>query len=251
MKKRYFIELSFLGTHYRGWQKQAHATTVQSTVETAIHKISGEHIKVVGAGRTDTGVHARFFVAHFDTDNKLFTDKSNFIYKMNSILPQDIALNNILSVTQEAHARYSALSRTYEYRIHHKKDPFLTDLSWYYSRPLNLEAMNKAANILPDHSDFTSFSKLHSNVKTNTCHIKQAFWKQENHVLVFKIEADRFLRNMVRAIVGTLIGVGNGKIIAADFKRIIESKDRRMALSSAPAQGLSLVDVKYPDHIYL
>lgn len=251
MNKRYFIELSFLGTYYRGWQKQAYATTVQSTVEAAIHQISGEHIKVVGAGRTDTGVHARFFVAHFDTDNKLFIDRNTIIYKMNSVLPQDIAIHNIRSVTQKAHARYSALSRTYEYRIHQKKDPFLTDLSWYYNRPLNLEAMNEAANMLSAYSDFTSFSKLHSNVKTNTCHIMQAFWEKENHVLVFRIEADRFLRNMVRAIVGTLIGVGNGKIIAADFTSIIEGKDRRMALSSAPAQGLSLIDVKYPDNIYL
>ncbi|MBN2481649.1 MAG: tRNA pseudouridine(38-40) synthase TruA [Bacteroidales bacterium] len=248
---RHFIELSFRGTRYHGWQIQTNALTVQAAVETALHKICGKQVKVVGSGRTDAGVHARSFIAHVDVESGLFLDKKVFLYKINSILPGDIAVNNIQAVRSEAHARFSALSRTYEYAVRQYKDPFLTDLSWFYGRPLDVGAMNDAAKKLLYYSDFTSFSKLHSNVKTNTCHVVQAHWKEFNRHLVFGIEADRFLRNMVRAIVGTLIGVGNGKITQEDFIRIIESKDRGTALFSAPAHGLSLVRVKYPGDIYL
>lgn len=251
MTRRYFIELSFKGTHYHGWQKQVNSVTIQSTLEEALYKISREQVQLIGAGRTDTGVHARFFIAHFEGNCDLFLKKTDFLYKINSVLPDDIAVNNIHAVKSEAHARYSALSRTYEYTIHRYKDPFLMDLSWFYARSLDVVAMNKAAKKLQDYSDFTSFRKLHSNVKTNTCRIFQSHWREDNKLLIFTIEADRFLRNMVRAIVSTLIGVGTGKLDTSDFTRILESKNRGMALFSAPAHGLSLVHIKYPDGIYL
>jgi tRNA pseudouridine38-40 synthase len=251
LTRRYFIELSFKGTRYHGWQTQVHAVTIQSTLEASLYQISRAKIQVVGAGRTDTGVHARYFVAHFDAGHDLFHKKTNFLHKINSVLPDDIAVHDIRRVKSEAHARYSAISRTYEYTIRQYKDPFLTDLSWFYPQPLNIDKMNEAAKILTYCSDFTSFSKLHSNAKTNNCRIMQAYWEERNRLFVFTIEADRFLRNMVRAIVGTMVGVGKGKLTTADFTRITDSKDRRMALHSAPAHGLSLVQVKYPDEIYL
>ncbi|MBN1159327.1 MAG: tRNA pseudouridine(38-40) synthase TruA [Bacteroidales bacterium] len=251
MRRRYFIGLSFRGTHYHGWQKQMNALTIQEVVEDSLYKISGERLRVVGSGRTDAGVHALSFIAHVDTEKELFREETDFLYKMNCVLPPDIALNDIRTVKPEAHARYSAISRTYEYVIRKHKDPFQNDLSWFHAQPLDVQAMNDAARKLILYNDFTSFSKLHGNAKTNICRIEKACWKESGRNLVFIIEADRFLRNMVRAIVGTLIGVGNGKITREDFTHIIESRDRSKALFSAPAQGLSLVHVKYPDDIYL
>lgn len=251
LNKRYFIELCYNGNQYHGWQSQDNAGTIQATLENSLLKITGEKIGIVGAGRTDTGVHAKFFAAHLDGKGDLFDNRMLFLYKMNCVLPSDIAITNIRPVTAEAHARYSALSRTYEYVISKRKNPFLRDFSWFFAKPLDVDILNQASAVLKNYTDFTSFSKLHSNVKTNTCHIVQAIWEETEDQIVFRIEADRFLRNMVRAVVGTLISVGTGKINIQDFVRIIEGKDRGMALASAPAQGLSMIAVKYPEEIYL
>ena len=244
---RYFIEISYLGTHYHGWQLQPNATTVQMVLEDSLKLFTGSSIKTTGAGRTDTGVHARHFTAHFDSEHPLFDAGSNCVYKLNCILPADISVKNLYPVKPEAHARFSALSRTYEYRISQYKDPFDTSLSWHFSRPLDLAAMNQAAGQLMDYSDFTSFSKLHSDVKTKVCHIMEAIWRQDAGKIIFTIKADRFLRNMVRAIVGTMIEIGQGNIDLSGFTDIIAGKDRSLAGFSVPAQGLFLVDIAYPD----
>ncbi len=246
---RYFIELSFKGTRYHGWQAQPNASTVQEVVETALKILAREPIKTTGAGRTDTGVHARYYVAHFDSDCPLFENELDFIYKINALLPKDIAIRDIYRVLPEAHARYSALSRTYEYTISLIKDPFEVESSWYYSVPVDVDAMNLSAGRLMHYTDFTSFSKLHSDVKTNICHVQEAVWHIRDHKMIFSIRADRFLRNMVRALVGTLIDVGRGKLSQEGFIRIIEGRNRNLAGFSAPAEGLSLVSVQYPDHI--
>jgi tRNA pseudouridine38-40 synthase len=246
---RYFLELSFKGTHFHGWQIQPNAPTVQSHVEEALVILTRKRVKTTGAGRTDTGVHARYFVAHLDSDCQLFNNRSDFLYKINALLPPDIAINNIYSVMPNAHARYSALSRTYEYTISQVKDPFDTEFSWHYSVPLDLTAMNQSAGILPNYTDFTSFSKLHSNAKTNICHIDQAVWSMNGTKVVFHIRADRFLRNMVRAMVGTLTDVGRGKLSQSEFIGILEGRSRSLAGFSAPAEGLALIAIEYPLNI--
>jgi len=246
---RYFIKLSFKGTHYHGWQFQLNAVTVQSLVEQSLRILSQTNIKTTGAGRTDTGVHARSFVAHFDSDCKLFENKPDFLYKINALLPPEIAIHDVYRVVPNGHSRYSAISRTYEYIINRIKDPFDTDLSWQYSVPLNLEAMNQSAGMLKNHTDFTSFSKLHSSTKTNVCHIEEALWVIQGTKLIFRIRADRFLRNMVRALVGTLVEVGRGKLSQSDFIAIIEGRNRNLAGFSAPAEGLSLISIEYPQNI--
>jgi tRNA pseudouridine38-40 synthase len=244
---RYFLEISYLGTHYHGWQLQPNATTVQMVLEDSLKLLTGDLIKTTGAGRTDTGVHARHFTLHFDSGHSLFLSGSQCVYKLNCILPADISVKDLYPVKPEAHARFSALSRTYEYRINQHKDPFDTHLSWYFSRPLDLAAMNQAAFMLKDYSDFTSFSKLHSDVKTNLCHIKEAIWSREGGQIIFTVTADRFLRNMVRAIVGTMIDVGLGNTDVRGFKNIIEGRDRRLAGFSVPAHGLYLLNINYPE----
>jgi tRNA pseudouridine38-40 synthase len=244
---RYFIEISYLGTAYHGWQLQPNAATVQMKLEDSLKLLTGSEIKTTGAGRTDTGVHARHFTAHFDTEHAVFETGSHCVYKLNCILPADISVKDIYPVIPEAHARFSALSRTYEYRICKYKDPFETALSWYFSRPLDIAAMNQAAGKLMEYSDFTSFSKLHSDVKTNKCHIMEAVWHDAEGKITFTIKADRFLRNMVRAIVGTMIEAGRGNIDMNGFANIIEGKDRSLAGFSVPAHGLYLVDITYPD----
>lgn len=242
---RYFTQLSFKGTHYHGWQIQPNAVSVQETVEKALSTILREEISVVGAGRTDTGVHASFYVLHFDTSEEIW-DSQKLVFRLNSFLPPDIAIQKIWSVPKDAHARFSAVSRTYHYYITTVKNPFQTEIAFYYHGKLDVTKMNEAADILFEYSDFTSFSRLHTDVKTNLCKIFQAGWEMEGEMLVFKIKADRFLRNMVRAIVGTLLEVGKGKLTLEDFRKIIEKKDRKSAGTSAPAQGLFLVDVEYP-----
>jgi len=244
---RYFIEISYLGTHYHGWQLQPNATTVQSVLEDSLKLLAGTSIKTTGAGRTDTGVHARHFTAHFDSEHPVFETGSHCVYKLNCILPADISVNDLYPVKPGAHARFSALSRTYEYRLSQHKDPFDTPLSWYFSRPLDITAMNLAARKLMEYSDFTSFSKLHSNVKTNQCHIMDAIWRDDAGKIIFTIKADRFLRNMVRAIVGTMIEIGQRNIDLHAFTDIIAGKDRSLAGFSVPAHGLYLVDIAYPD----
>lgn len=243
---RYFIEISYLGTNYHGWQIQPNATTVQLILEDALKQLAGDAIKTTGAGRTDTGVHALHFTAHFDSDHSIFTTGDRCVYQLNCILPSDIRVKDLYPVITEAHARFSALSRTYEYRISQYKDPFDTPLSWHFFRTLDMAAMNQAAQKLPEYSDFTSFSKLHTDVKTNFCHIMEANWREETGKIIFTIKADRFLRNMVRAIVGTMIGIGLGNIDLRGFSNIIEGKDRSLAGFSVPAHGLYLTEIAYP-----
>ncbi len=246
MPQRYFIQCSYKGTNYHGWQIQPNAVSVQEVLEDALTTILREKISVMGAGRTDTGVHASFFILHFDSDNSEI-DSEKMVYKLNSFLPPDIAIQKIWKVDDEMHARFSALSRTYKYFISTEKNPFQTETTYKYLKPLDIDKMNAAAKVLSDYEDFTSFSRLHTDVKTNNCKIFQAEWKQENHQLIFTIKADRFLRNMVRAIVGTLLEVGQGKLSVDEFTKIIESKNRGSAGASAPAQGLFLVDIEYSE----
>ena len=246
--KRYFIQLSYKGTNYHGWQIQPNAISVQEVLEKTLSTVLRQKIEVVGAGRTDTGVHASFFVLHFDVNEKL-NNLENLVYKLNSLLPTDIAIQKIWQVANELHARFSAVSRTYKYYISTKKNPFKADTSFKYLLPLDIDKMNEAARILAEYVDFTSFSRLHTDVKTNNCKILWAEWEILNTQLIFTIKADRFLRNMVRAIVGTLLEVGKGKLSLNDFRKIIEAKDRGAAGASAAAKGLFLVDVEYPEEI--
>ena len=248
MPQRYFLQLSYKGTNYHGWQIQPNAVSVQEVMEDALSKILREKIAVIGAGRTDTGVHASFFILHFDTENGI-PENLDIVYKLNSFLPSDIAVQKVWPVDDEAHARFSATSRTYHYFISTEKNPFVTETSYKYLKPLDVEKMNKAAQTLFNYTDFTSFSRLHTDVKTNNCKIMQAEWMRSGEQLQFTIKADRFLRNMVRAIVGTLLEVGQGKLSISQFCEIIEKQDRGVAGASAPAQGLFLVDIEYPKNI--
>jgi tRNA pseudouridine38-40 synthase len=252
MLHRYFIWLSYKGTAYCGWQVQPGSPTVQQTLNNALTVLLREDMETTGAGRTDTGVHASTFVAHFDTAQSAEElNLTQLTYKLNRILPADIGIQRIEEVKPDIHARFSALSRTYHYFICTHKDPFQTGRSWLMERRLNLEAMQQAADLLKAYEDFESFSKTNTQVKTFLCKISKAQWEQEGHMLRFEITADRFLRNMVRAIVGTLVDVGLGKISADDFASIIENKDRSQAGYSAPGSGLFLVDILYPSDYLL
>lgn len=241
---RYFIEFSYNGSAYFGYQIQPKQISVQEELEKALSTILREPIKTTGAGRTDTGVHAKKMFAHFET-NQLLSE--NLIYKLNSFLSENIAIKRIFKVDDDMHARFSATYRTYEYYISLEKNPFSKDSSWQYWRQktLNINLMNEACKILFEYDDFTSFAKLHADNKTNICKIYKAEWEQLGNQLRFTISADRFLRNMVRAIVGTMVEIGTGKIAPQDLRRIIEEKYRNSAGVSAPAQGLFLVDVGY------
>ena len=240
---RYFIEFSYNGTHFFGYQIQPKQISVQEVLEKALSTLLREDIKTTGAGRTDTGVHARKIFAHFDTDQPISAD---LVKRLNAFLPPSIAIKRIFQVEEEMHARFSAVYRTYEYHISLEKDPFAEAFSWQmWRQKLDVEKMNEACKILFEYEDFTSFSKLHTDVKTNNCKIYHAQWKQKGSSLVFTISANRFLRNMVRAIVGTLVEVGLGKIKPTDLHDIIQAKYRNKAGASAPAHGLYLVDVGY------
>ena len=249
MSQRYFLQLSYKGTHYHGWQIQPNAISVQEVMEDALSKILREKIAVVGAGRTDTGVHAKNYILHFNTE-KPIPENLDIVYKLNSFLPSDIAVHKVWEVGADDHARFSATSRTYHYCISTEKDPFGTETSHKYLKPLNVEMMNEAADKLFQFEDFTSFSRLHTDVKTNNCKIMQAEWIKRGNELVFVVKADRFLRNMVRAIVGTLLEVGMDKLSIEQFCEIIERKDRGAAGASAPSQGLFLVEITYPESVY-
>jgi tRNA pseudouridine38-40 synthase len=211
----------------------------------------GEKVQLTGCGRTDTGVHARIFYAHFDTTSKKPGEFDEFLFRLNQKLPEDIVIHNFIPVKQEAHARFSALSRTYQYQIHRAKQAFHRDLAHYIYGEVNVKGMQEAADIMLEYKDFTSFSKVDTDTKTNICRIDQAEWKQEGDLLKFTIKADRFLRNMVRAIVGTMIEIGSGKLEPDGFRKIIESMDRSAAGTSAPAKGLFLTDIEYPKDIFL
>lgn len=241
---RYFIKLAYKGTNYFGWQYQPDAISVQETLNKALSTLLRINIDILGAGRTDSGVHAKEMFAHFDYETDIDTEK--LVYKLNSFLPKDIAVFKIIKVHNEAHARFDATKRTYEYHIHTKKNAFESDDSWYYSLPLDVEKMNEACKILFEYTDFECFSKTHTDVNTFNCKIFEANWKQNEDKLVFTISADRFLRNMVRAIVGTMINIGSGKVSLNDFRKIIESKNRGKAGFSVPAHGLYLTKIEYP-----
>jgi tRNA pseudouridine38-40 synthase len=241
---RYFIKLAYNGTQYHGWQSQPNAITVQETLEKALSLLFKTSIQLVGAGRTDSGVHATEMFAHFDFPDLL--DSDFWVPKLNSYLPKDIVIYTILSVEADAHARFDATSRTYEYYINSFKDVFLNDQSWYHHHPLDLEKMNEAAAYLLNYSDFECFSKTNTDVFTYNCKISEAFWQKKDNQLLFTITADRFLRNMVRAIVGTLVNIGQGKMEVTQMKTVIESKNRSEAGFSAPAHGLYLTRIKYP-----
>ena len=249
MTQRYFIELAYKGTHFHGWQVQPNAVSVQESLEKALSTILRESIAVTGAGRTDTGVHARYYVAHFNSEKETL-DHPDFTHKLNSFLSKDLVIFGLTKVHPDAHARFDAVSRTYHYFLNLRKDPFALETSWHFHVQPNVELMNAASRILFDYTDFTSFSKLHTDVKTNNCKIYQAEWTQQGTNIVFTVKADRFLRNMVRALVGTIVEVGVGKIDLDEFRQIIEKKDRGAAGLSVPAQGLFLVDVEYPESVF-
>ena len=240
---RYFIELAYNGTNYHGWQYQPNAASIQETLNNALSTILKTPIDVVGAGRTDTSVHAKQMFAHFDFDTEI--DVAFLIHKLNSFLPKDIAIINIQKVHDTAHARFDATKRTYEYHIHTQKNVFENEGSWYYPSILDIDAMNEATTLLFNHADFECFSKVNTDVNTFNCMIVEAHWQQKDDKLIFTIAADRFLRNMVRAIVGTMINIGLGKITLKDFQTILESKDRNQAGFSVPAHGLYLTQIKY------
>ena len=246
MMQRYFIQLSYDGTAYHGWQFQPNGLSVQETVEKFLSVVARQQVAITGAGRTDAGVHASFYVAHFDVEND-HLDNEKIIHNLNCLLPADIAVQAIFKVNDQAHARFDALNRTYQYFIVKAKDPFLRKFAAKESRVPNLVQMNEAAVHLYNYDDFTSFSKVGTDVKTNNCKIDLAHWVDEGHRLVFTIRADRFLRNMVRAVVGTLLEVGFGKLSVDDFCKVIEKKDRCSAGASVPAKGLFLVDIAYPE----
>lgn len=240
---RYFIEFSYFGKHYFGYQIQPKEISVQEVLENALSTLLREKIKTTGAGRTDTGVHAKKIYAHFDTE---IVFPNNFVNRLNSFLPKDIAVKNVFEVGPNSHARFDALYRTYEYHISLEKNPFATEQSWIVSnRKLDVDKMNEACKILFEFSDFSSFAKIGSDNKTNICKIFKANWEIRDNMLILTISADRFLRNMVRSIVGTMVEVGNGKVTVMKFREIIEQKNRSAAGTSAPAQGLFLVDVGY------
>lgn len=250
MKNRFFLYFSYNGTAYHGWQIQPNGISVQEVLTGALNTLLRTNIELIGAGRTDTGVHARLMVAHFDLESDLPTE-FDLVAKLNSFLPKDIAVSKIVKVQPDAHARFDATSRRYEYHVVTKKNVFKTNLATRINDNLDFEAMNAAAQTLKNYEDFTSFSKLHTNAKTNICVITKAVWKSQGDEWVFSIEANRFLRNMVRAIVGTLFEVGRHKMTVDEFKTIIENKNRCKAGASVPAHGLYLVDIKYPDHLFV
>ena len=240
---RYFIEFSYHGKNYFGYQIQPREISVQEELEKALSTILREEIKTTGAGRTDTGVHAKKMFAHFDTEQIL---DENLPHKLNSFLPPDISVKTIFKVKDDFHARFDATFRTYEYYISLDKNPFTQDSSWQiWKRNLDIDKMNEACKIFFEFEYFTSFAKLHTDNKTNNCKIYKAFWEQDGTELKFTISADRFLRNMVRSIVGTMVEIGNGKLQSEDLRKIIAEKNRNSAGTSAPPQGLFLVDVGY------
>ncbi len=242
---RYFIELSYLGTNFHGWQRQNNAKTVQQELEEALSKILAMEISVIGCGRTDAGVHASQFFAHIDSDPVL-QDPKKLMYGLNGVLSKDIAVHKIHQVPEDSHARFDATSRAYEYHLNSKKDPFRQQLSWDFRQQLDVSRMNEAASKLLEVEEFGAFCKIGSDNKTMRCNVTNAQWEHSNGNLVFHITADRFLRNMVRAIVGTLVDVGLKKINLEEFQEIVKSQNRNNAGISAPAHGLYLTRITYP-----
>ena len=242
--KRYFFKISYDGTSFFGWQKQPNQISIQETIESDLSKIhSLEEISIVGCGRTDTGVHAHEYFFHWDYKESI--DKENIKYKLNKMLPKSISIHEITEVPIDMHARFSAVQRTYIYLIHTSKNPFNAAKSWYINQDLDVSKMNEAAELLIGEKDFSSFAKIHTDVKNHICQLSYAKWTQKEDKISFEISANRFLRNMVRAIVGTCVDVGLNKLSIEQFEEIIKKKDRQSASTSAPALGLYLNNVKY------
>lgn len=249
---RYFLELSYKGSHYSGWQIQPNAMSIQQKVNEALSLVLGNNIVVAGSGRTDTGVHAKQQFAHFDSENKI-TEKVH-LYKFNAVLPQDISINKIYHMQDEAHARFSAISRSYEYHVHQSKNPFLYGFSYYFHPIIDMEKMNQAAELMEElgEHDYACFAKSGHSSQTLNCHILHARWYVlEESRLIFKITANRFLRGMVRAIVGTLLDVGTQRMSIEQFLQVLNSSDRTRAGRSVEACGLYLSKVEYPETIFL
>ena len=246
---RYFLELSYKGTSYHGWQRQPNAISIQEVLESSLSLLLKAKIEIVGAGRTDAGVHAKQIMAHFDYEYDIDVDQ--LCYKLNSLLPKDIAIQKIYLVQEEVHARFDAMSRSYEYIITLEKDPFRINHAYYLKKDLDIDLMNKAAKLLLNYTNFKCFSKSKTDVKTYNCTITNAIWERNGSLLIFKITANRFLRNMVRAVVGTLVEIGEHKLNLEDLKEIIKSENRSEAGYSVPAHGLYLTKVAYPNTIYL
>lgn len=249
---RYFLKLAYNGEPYHGWQRQPNSTSVQETLEDALKTILRKETPLTGAGRTDSGVHAREMFAHFDVDVSI-ENKVKFLQSLNRLIGRDITVFDLLEVKEEAHARFDATGRTYRYYIATRPDPFFYKFSHVITTPIDVDKMNIAAHRLLYVDDFTSFAKLHTDTKTNICDVREAFWTNEEKsgMLIFTISADRFLRNMVRAVVGTLIMVGQGKINLKEFDEIIKSKNRCNAGNSMPPQALFLERIDYPESIWM
>ena len=247
MAYRYFIKLAYNGTRYHGWQIQDNALTVQEVITRAVRMMWLKDFKMIGCGRTDTGVHASEFFAHFDLEEEKSREELNGLaHRLNRYLPEDIVIFRIFPVASDLHSRYDAISRTYEYHIHTVKDPFLNYTSWFLHQTLDIDVMNRGGEVIKEYEDFTSFSKANEKRKTNLCTIADAHWETTGRKLVFSITANRFLHDMVRAIVGTMLDLGQSKITIEDLRVIIESKDRCNAGESVPAKGLFLTRVEYP-----
>lgn len=246
---RYFLEFSYRGTAYNGWQKQKNSLGVQQVLEEALTKVLRIPVELTGSSRTDTGVHASQQFAHFDLETPV-PDADILVYKLNGIVPRDIAIRRIMAVPDDVNSRFAATHRKYEYRISRYKNPFLIDQVYFLAAPVDVRAMNDAAALLLTHNDFESFSKVHTNVNNFRCTISQAVWIEQDDLLVFHVQANRFLRGMVRALVGTLLEVGKGKKTIADFENVILAKNRKKAGAQAPAEGLFLVEVGYPDGLF-
>ncbi len=247
--QRYVLQISFDGTPFNGWQRQKNAPSVQQEIEEKLSIILGKETTVTGCGRTDTGVHANEFFLHFDADKEL----SNYthLHKLNTMLPPQIAVQNIYKVSLDFNTRFDALNREYVYLIHFNKNPFLIDKSLKLGKKnLDVNKMNQAANLLLEVEDFTSFSKVKTQTKTNNCDVTFAYWENIENGIKFTIKANRFLRNMVRAIVGTCLAVGEGKMEIEEFKQVIENKNRQSAGTSVPACGLYLKKVTYPNNAF-
>lgn len=249
MTSRFFIKLAYRGDNYHGWQKQENARSVQETIETALSNLFSMPIEVTGCGRTDTGVHATEYFAHADLPSDI--EPSHAVYKLNKMLPKDIGVMAVLPVQQGAHARFDATSRTYDYRICRTKDPFKNAFTYYYYGRLDLHKMNECANLLLDVSDFSAFSKSNTQVNNNICKLFFAGWTEHENEYVFTISANRFLRNMVRAVVGTLLEVGKEKMNRDEFMEVVKGGNRSDAGTSVPACGLYLRSIQYPESLFI
>lgn len=246
---RYFIDISYDGTNYHGWQIQNNAKTVQGVLNEALSTILREEISTIGSGRTDTGVHAMMQMVHFDYENEI--DTNQLVAKLNSLLPQDVSVNSIQEVKVDVSARFEATSRAYIYKIHQNKNPFKQGLSYHFHRSLDLDAMNACCELVKKWKDFEAMSKVKTEVNNFNCEIFTAFWEKQNDEIHFHVSANRFLRGMVRALVGTMLDVGQGRMTKAEFQTVLESRDRKKAGRSVPAHGLYLRDITYPKDIYL